>query len=67
VTFDQAERAKIYQEYAVIQSNDLPVIYAWSDIAREGLRATVDTTAEGGLQMDSPTFFRQVEKLTNIK
>lgn len=67
VTFDQAERAKIYQEYAIIQSNDLPVIYAWSDIAREGLRATVDTTAEGGLQLDTPTWFRQVEKLTNVK
>ncbi len=67
VTFDQAERAAIYQEYAVIQSNDLPVIYAWADIAREGLRTTVDTTADGGLQLDSPTWFRQSEKLTNIK
>jgi peptide/nickel transport system substrate-binding protein len=67
VEFDQAKRAEIYQEYAVIQSNDLPVIYAWADIAREGLRATVDTTAEGGLQLDSPTWFRQTEKLTNIK
>ena len=67
VTFDQAERAAIYQEYAVIQSNDLPVIYAWADIAREGLRATVDTTAEGGLQLDTPTWFRQTEKLTNVK
>lgn len=67
VTFDQAERAKIYQEYAIIQSNDLPVIYAWSDIAREGLRATVDTTADGGLQLDSPTWSSQLEKLTNVK
>lgn len=67
VTFDQAARAKIYQEYAVIQSNDLPVIYAWSDIAREGLRATVDTTADGGLQLDTPTWFGQTEKLTNLK
>ena len=67
VEFDQAKRAAIYQEYAVIQSNDLPVIYAWADIAREGLRKTVGTTAEGGLQMDSPAWFAQVEKLTNIK
>ena len=37
-TFDVAERTKIYQEYAMIQSNDLPVIYSWSDIAHEGLR-----------------------------
>ncbi|MGK2851823.1 MAG: ABC transporter substrate-binding protein [Candidatus Limnocylindrales bacterium] len=67
VTFEQAARAKIYQEYAVIQSNDLPVIYAWADIAREGLRATVDTTADGGLQLDTPTWYRQLEKLTNAK
>jgi ABC-type transport system substrate-binding protein len=67
VTFDQTARSEIYQEYAVIQSNDLPVIYAWADIAREGLRATVDTTADGGLQLDSPTWFRQTEKLTNVK
>jgi ABC-type transport system substrate-binding protein len=65
VTFDQAERARIYQEYAVLQSNDLPVLYSWADIAREGLRATVDTTA--GFQDDSPTWFRQIEKLTNVK
>jgi ABC-type transport system substrate-binding protein len=66
-TLDQAERAKIYQEYAVLQSEDLPVLYSWADIAREGLSKTVDTTAEGGIQTDSPTWFRQVEKLTNIK
>ncbi len=65
-TFDQAERAKIYQEYAVIQSQDLPVIYAWSDIAREGLRKTVGSTA-GPLVIDSPTWFWEMEKLTNIK
>jgi ABC-type transport system substrate-binding protein len=67
VTFDQAERAAIYQEYAVLQAEDLPVIYSWADIAREGLRATVDTAAEGGLQLDTPEWFRQTEKLTNIK
>jgi ABC-type transport system substrate-binding protein len=65
VTFDQAERATIYQEYAVLQSNDLPVLYAWADIAREGLQSTVDTTA--GFQNDTPTWFRQIEKLTNVK
>jgi peptide/nickel transport system substrate-binding protein len=66
LTFDQAERAKIYQEYAVLQSKDLPVIYAWSDIAREGLSKTVGSTA-GPLVMDSPTWFWETEKLTNIK
>ena len=65
VTFDQSGRASIYQEYAVVQSNDLPVLYAWADIAREGLQSTVDTTA--GFQNDTPTWFRQIEKLTNVK
>ena len=63
VEFDQAKRATIYQDYAVVQSNDLPVIYAWADIAREGLQSTVDTSA--GFQNDTPTWFRQIEKLTN--
>jgi ABC-type transport system substrate-binding protein len=65
VTFEQGDRATIYQEYAVLQSNDLPVLYAWADIAREGLQSTVDTTA--GFQNDTPTWFRQIEKLTNLK
>ncbi len=64
-TFDQAERAKIYQDYAVIQSNDLPVIYSWADIAHQGLRKTVDTTEAGGLQLDSPQFDYLKDKLTN--
>jgi ABC-type transport system substrate-binding protein len=66
LTFDQAERAAIYQEYAVLQSKDLPVLYSWADIAREGLRKTVGSTA-GPLVMDSPTWFWETEKLTNIK
>lgn len=66
-TFDQAERAKIYQEYAVIQSNDLPVIYSWADIAHQGLRKTVESTAAGGLTLDSITFAWELEKLTNVK
>ena len=66
LTFDQAERATIYQEYAVLQSKDLPVLYSWADIAREGLRKTVGSTS-GPLVMDSPTWFWETEKLTNIK
>lgn len=64
---DQAKRAAIYQQYAILQSEDLPVIYAWSDKVREGLRTTVDTTAAGGLRFDTPTWFREMEKLTNVK
>ena len=31
------------------------MIYSWADIAHQGLRKTVDTTAEGGLQLDFPS------------
>ena len=65
-TFDQSARAKIYQQYAVIQSNDLPVIYAWADIAHQGLQKTVGTTA-GELALDTPTFAWELEKVTNVK
>ena len=67
IELDQAARAEIYQQYAIVQSEDLPVLYSWADIAREGLQASVDTTAEGGFQNDTPTWFRQIEKLTNLK
>ena len=64
---DPALRAAIYHQYAVALSQDLPVIYAWSDLAREGIRASLGTTAAGGLELDTPTWFRQVEKLTNVR
>ena len=63
--FDQAKRAEIYRQYAILQSQDLPVIYAWSDTIREGLRATVDTTDPGGLRLNSPMWAHDVEQLTN--
>lgn len=67
VEFDQAKRAEIYQQYAILKAEDVPTILGWSDIAREGLRKSVGTTAEGGLQLDTPTWFAQLEKLTNVK
>jgi ABC-type transport system substrate-binding protein len=63
--FDQTKRAAIYQEYAKLQAEDLPVLYGWSDIAREGLRKTVNSTGE--LSLDTPTWFWEIEKLTNQK
>jgi peptide/nickel transport system substrate-binding protein len=62
---DPAIRAAIYHQYAINLSQDLPVIYAWSDLAREGLRSSVGTTAPGGLELGTPTWFQQMEKLTN--
>ncbi|HUP55225.1 MAG TPA: ABC transporter substrate-binding protein [Methylomirabilota bacterium] len=64
---DPALRAGIYHQYAIALSQDLPVIYAWSDVAHEGIRSTIGTTAAGGLELDTPTWYRQVEKLTNAR
>lgn len=63
---DLTRRAELYHQYAVTLSLDLPVIYAWSDMAREGLRASVGTTDGAGLSLDTPTWFHAVEKLTNV-
>ena len=65
--FDQQKRAAIYQKYAIVQAQDLPYIYAWSPVEHEGLAKTISSTAEGGLVLDSPYFFWEIEKLTNIK
>jgi ABC-type transport system substrate-binding protein len=65
--FDQAKRAEIYKQYAILQAKDLPYIYAWSAIEHEGLAKTIGSTAEGGLVLDNPYFFWEVERLTNIK
>ncbi len=62
---DLSRRAELYHQYAVALSQDLPVIYAWSDLAREGLRASVGTTDGAGLSLDTPTWFHAPEKLTN--
>jgi peptide/nickel transport system substrate-binding protein len=63
---DVTLRAETYQQYAVALSEDLPVIYAWSDVVREGLRASVGTTATEGLSLDTPTWFHEIETLTNV-
>ena len=64
---DLAERARIYRDYAILQSQDLPVIYAWSDLVREGIAATVDSTDPAGLALDTPTWNRSLERLTNVR
>lgn len=63
---DLGRRAELYHQYAVALSQDLPVMYAWSDMAREGLRTSVGTTDGAGLSLDTPTWFHEMEKLTNL-
>ena len=65
-TYDVPQRTEIYKEYAKIQSQDLPVLYGWSDIQHEGLRSSVNLDTADGMQMDTPYYFARAEKLTNI-
>ncbi|HET7677125.1 MAG TPA: ABC transporter substrate-binding protein [Candidatus Limnocylindrales bacterium] len=69
VELDQAKRAEIYKRFEEIVAEELPYLFAWSDIAREALAKSVNST--GGEftpeNMDTPTFFWEMEKITNIK
>ena len=64
---DLTARATLYQQYATRISNDLPIIYAWSDLVRDGIAASVGTTDPAGLQLDTPTWARPLERLTNVR
>ena len=65
---DIATRTDLYRDYAIRISEDLPVIYAWSDVlVREGIRSSVGTTAPGGLRLDTPTWTDALERLTNVR
>jgi len=63
---DQEKRAAIYQKFEEIVADDLPYVFAWSDIQREGLAKTIGTTGEE-LDLTSPTWYWEIEKLTNNK
>jgi ABC-type transport system substrate-binding protein len=63
---DQEARAEIYQDFEAILAEELPYMFAWSDIAREGLNAGLNyTDAEWTPEtMATPTWFWQLEKIT---
>jgi ABC-type transport system substrate-binding protein len=68
VELDQAKRAEIYQKFELILAEEQPYMFAWSDIAREGLRTTVNGAEEWTADnMDTPTWFWEAEKITNKK
>jgi peptide/nickel transport system substrate-binding protein len=62
VTSDQEERAAIYQEFEQIMFDEQPYLFAWSDVAREGLDANMQSTA-GELELGSPLWAWQLETL----
>jgi ABC-type transport system substrate-binding protein len=55
VTTDQEERAAIYQEFEQIMYDEQPYLFAWSDVAREGLDVNLQSTS-GELELGSPTW-----------
>lgn len=65
---DQAKRATIYQKFEQLLSDEVPIIFAWADIRHDGLAKTVNG-AEPWTQanMNTPTWFWQLEKITNSK
>jgi ABC-type transport system substrate-binding protein len=64
---DPTRRAVIYHQYAIALAADLPVIYAWSDLAHEGIRSSIGTTASDGLDLTSPAWAHEIEHLTNVR
>jgi peptide/nickel transport system substrate-binding protein len=69
VELDQAARTELLQEFELIMADELPYLWAWAPIGREGLRTTVNQTdAEWTPEfMDNPFWFYEVEKITNVE
>jgi ABC-type transport system substrate-binding protein len=69
VELDQSKRAEIYKQFEELLAEDLPVLFAWSDIAREGLAGSMNDTDNDWTpdNMDTPTWFWEVQKITNLK
>ncbi|MBA2634746.1 MAG: hypothetical protein H0U86_17410 [Chloroflexi bacterium] len=61
-TSDQDARAAIYQEFEQIMFDDQPYLFAWSDVAREGLDVNLQSTA-GELELGSPYWAWQLKTL----
>ncbi len=65
---DQAKRAEIYKEFEAILAKDLPYLFAWSDIAREGVNASVNGAEQWTPEnMNTPTWAYQLEKITKTE
>ena len=59
---DIEERRELYFEFQEILAEQQPYLFAWSDIAREAIDANMTTSGEE-LQLDSPVWAWQLEKL----
>jgi peptide/nickel transport system substrate-binding protein len=66
-TTDLATRAQLYGEVAAKVSVDLPIIFAWSGMVQEARRTSLGTTDPAGLPLDTPTWYRPLERLTLVR
>ena len=66
---DIDQRREYLWEFENILATELPYSFAWSPIGREGLRQTVNQTDLEWTPdvMDTPTWFWEQEKITNIR
>jgi ABC-type transport system substrate-binding protein len=61
---DQEARAAIYQEFEMIMAEELPYLWAWSDVSREGLRSDINGAQEWTEEvMSTPTWYWELEKI----
>lgn len=69
VELDQAARTELLHEFELIMAEELPYLWAWAPVGREGLRVTVNQTdAEWTPEfMDNPFWFWESEKITNAE
>lgn len=64
---DRTARAATYATYAALLAEDVPVIYAWTDVLFEAVGPGVGTTDPAGLRLDSPTWSYPLERLTSLR
>ena len=63
VESDQDARAEIYQRFEEILYEEQPYLFAWSDLAHEGLNGTMTSTS-GELDLSTPEWHWELETLT---
>ena len=61
-TYDQRERARIYQEWQRVVAEDRPVLFAWSSLIREARSERLEST-RGALENDTSTWWWELETL----
>jgi ABC-type transport system substrate-binding protein len=69
VELDQDRRTELLHQFEAILAEQLPYLFAWSPIGREGLRTSVNSTDQEWTPevMDTPTWFWEMHKITNAR